>query len=193
MQHSIVQNLEMELRRQQDHYIKLIEQNNIIFESKEKSFETEISQLRNELARYQLNFRTLEDNHLRATEQNQALASSKEKLLEGEISRLRVELIKMETDVKIPAEGIQQELKKQKEYYSTLIEQNTRSYEQQRNEMEAELGRLKAELQRQSREVSNAGVIANLQQELRRQEEHYLLLLSQNNAILESKERSFQA
>lgn len=37
----------MELHRQQDHYIKLIEQNNIIFQSKEKSFETEVTQLRN--------------------------------------------------------------------------------------------------------------------------------------------------
>ena len=56
---SIVQNLETELHRQQDHYLKLIEQNNIIFESKEKSYETEITQLRNELSKYQLNFRTL--------------------------------------------------------------------------------------------------------------------------------------
>jgi len=59
VQHSIVQNLETELHRQQDHYLKLIEQNNIIFESKEKSYETEITQLRNELSKYQLNFRTL--------------------------------------------------------------------------------------------------------------------------------------
>jgi predicted HTH domain antitoxin len=67
VQHSIVQNLETELKRQQDHYIKLIEQNNVIFDSKEKSYETEITQLRQELSKYQINLRTLEDNHSRIT------------------------------------------------------------------------------------------------------------------------------
>lgn len=78
--------------------------------------------------------------------------------------------MRMETDVKIPAEGVQQELKKQKEYYTLIIEQNNRSYEQQRIELEAEVIRLKAEVHRSNRDQSSATLVATLQQELKRQE-----------------------
>jgi hypothetical protein len=47
-----------------------------------------------------------------------------------------------------------------------------------------EITRLKAELLKINRDQSNAGVIHNLQGELKRQEEHYLMLLSQNTIIL---------
>ena len=75
--------------------------------------------------------------------------------------------MKMETDVKIPAEGVQQELRKQKEYYTSIIDQNTRSDDQQRNELEGEVARLKIE---QSRETSSITVVSSLQQVLKRQE-----------------------
>lgn len=43
--------LQSELKRQEEHYLKLIEQNLAIFESKEKSYETEIGNLQQEITK----------------------------------------------------------------------------------------------------------------------------------------------